>query len=143
MTHRFRCEDSQPFLRIQRVFLRRLLFGPVGVQILFRWRIIPPKVDCAERSPRECSRHGCLSVSSYERIPAVLKCLLALAYELIDVVSRCCVMLLELHTVTPFRAFFATALMDDMALRARNLQPACRQRFQPAMNCDLILSSDG
>ena len=96
---------------------------PVGVQILFRWRIIPPKVKRAELSPTECSRHGCLSVSSYERIPAVLKCHLALAFDLIDVVSRCCVVLLDLHTVTPLRVFFAFASTDDAARRARSFQP--------------------
>lgn len=115
----------------------------VGVQILFRWRIIPPKVEHAEPSPKECSRHGCLSVSSYERIPAVLKCHLALAYDLIDVVSRCCVVLLDLHTVTPLRAFFAVVFINDAALCARSFQPGCRCCFQPAVNCDLILSSDG
>ena len=93
------------------------------MQILFRWRIIPPKVERAELSSIERSRHGCLSVSSYERIPAVLKCHLALAFDLIDVVSRCCVVLLDLHTVTPLRVFFALASIDDLALRARSFQP--------------------
>ena len=113
------------------------------MQILFRWRIIPPELEHAELSPTECSRHGCHSASSYERILAVLKCHMALASDLIDVVSRCCVVLLELHTVTPLRAAFAFAVPDDSAVYARSFQPDCRCCFRPAMNCDLILSSDG
>ena len=47
----------------------------------------------------------------------MLKCHLALASDLKDVVSRCCVVLLDLHTVTPLRAVFAFAVWGDTACR--------------------------
>lgn len=92
---------------------------PDGVQIPFRWRIIS-----IPGGMRGLSAVGTLpplqsSVSSYERIPAVLKRHLALADELNNAVSRCRVVFLDLNAVTLLRVSLATTFTNEVLHCAR------------------------